>query len=646
MDLTYDRLRDHFLISDPGLFRLRAAIRGTITVLLSSAVLFYLSFYGHRPFLLALVGALMAMTGAFSADDRTIRAQKVTALWLPFVAAVSVAIGTFVLPWRAVAIVILLLFTFIAIDIRKYGPRWTTLGGIGYSSYFAALFFKVPPDQMWFVIIGIFVSGAFSYVVKFWIVPDRAQSAIAWSLSAYRAGLRRFVRAAQRELQTSVTLKLDREHLRARMVRVNELALLSEDAIMNASDAMPGSAALVRALQGRVFDLELSARRIFESLETRSREQTANDLALLEKGYRTLKANEAALIAEEDVSVPVVSASPQVAVATGLAKLRYSPLGQRLHFQTRQAVQATLATAIATLIGSAISTDRWYWAPLTAYVVFTGTTRGDSVRRAFHRLLGTASGVAAGLVLAYALHGERQWELAVLFISMFFAIFSIKASYAWYVFWLTTVIALFYSLLGLLTPELLYLRIEQTLIGGICGGACAFLVLPVSSKQSLRSEVAKLFAMLSDQLYDLTAVHLPRRERRVRVRALERELLTLRAIAGPLRGPLGRPVREETRIVVHGAAALVHFARQLIVFFPEDGTDMRMNAQALAKRASSLAERIPSTEFVDINEAMTGGARGDTWALDNPADQEAANYSLTRLAQSISAFETRFPPTS
>jgi hypothetical protein len=226
---------------------------------------------------------------------------------------------------------------------------------------------------------------------------------------------------------------------------------------------------------------------------------------------------------------------------------------------------------------------------------------------------------------------------------MFCAMFAIKSSYAWYVFWLTSVIAIFYSLLDLLTPGLLYLRIEQTLVGGLCGGVCAFLVLPVSTKRSLRHELAKLFTLLGDHLRDVTDATLPRRERRVRVRALERELLTLRAIAGPLRGPLGRPVREETRTVVHGAAALVHFARQVIVFFPDDSPQFKSVAQSLADRSHRLAGRIPLTEFVDLNHALTGGAHGETWAMENPPDQEATNYSLTRLAQSISAFETRFP---
>ncbi len=615
-------------------------------MIVTTIVLYYLSTFGHRPFLLALVGATMAMNGALMGDDRTIREQKVTALLNPTISSLSLALGVLAHPSQAVSMILLLVFTFGAIFIRRYGVRWTTLGAIAYTAYFSALFFKVPLDQMMFVIEGIVVAGLFSYAVKFWLVPDRARSAIAWSLSAYRASLRRFVRATRRELQNPITMKPNKELIRPRMVVVNELALLSEDAIVNASDALPGSAALVRALQGRVFDLELSARRIFESLNRRSRQDTAHDLDVLEKGYQSLRAGEQALVAEEEAATPLASTSTGVqgatiASATGVSKVRYSSLGDRFHFNTRQAIQATVATVIATIIGTMISQDRWYWAPLTAYVVFTGTTRGDSVRRAMSRLAGTAFGVAAGLAIAYVLHGDRDYSFAALFLGLFCAMFAIKASYAWYVFWLTTVIAMFYSLLDLLTPSLLYLRIEQTLIGGVCGGICAFFVLPISAKKSLRAELAKLFAMLSHTLTEISFQQLPRRERRIRVRGLERELLTLRAIAGPLAGPLGRPARQETRLVVHGAAALVHFARQLIVFYPEDAAALRDQVHQLVRRTQALAERIPNSDFNDI--ATPGATNADTWNLDPSPEQEAANHSLVRLAQAVTAFETRFP---
>ena len=210
-------------------------------------------------------------------------------------------------------------------------------------------------------------------------------------------------------------------------------------------------------------------------------------------------------------------------------------------------------------------------------------------------------------------------------------------------------VSIFYSLLGLLTPELLYLRIEQTLVGGLCGAAMSFLIFPVSTRTSLRIELARLFHLLSEQLNDVVKHAPPRRERRLRVRVLERELLTLRSIAGPLKNPLGAPVREETRIVVHFAAALVHYSRHLIVFFPEDSKlamGLRDEALSLSARVAALAARVEHVAYVDLTKVSAGGAQGLTWTEESPHDHESLTYSIARLAQSISAFETRFPPQS
>ncbi len=597
----------------------------------------------HRPFVLGLIGAMLVMNGAMVADDRTVQEQKITALLIAPIASISLMLGVFAAEWHAVVLIALLVFTFIGIYVRQFGSRWTTLGGMAYTAFFSSVFFRVPIDQTWFVCAGIFISGFCSFIIKFWIVPDRAHSAIRWSLSAYRAGLRRFILKARNELAKNQ--RRNREALRPQMVRVNELALLSEDSILNASDAIPGSGALVRALQGTVFDLELAARQIFESFEVRGANEILLELKDLEGRFALHKAQ--AVSAEEDEEAAVSSAAH---LSHSFAKVRYTALGSRFHFQTRQAIQATIATAVASVIGTMISTDRWYWAPLTAYIVFTGTTRGDSLRRAIQRFLGTAVGVAAGLGLATVLQGHRDWEMAAVFVAMFCAIFSIKSSYAWYAVWLTTLVAIFYSILGLLTPGLLYLRIEQTLLGGICGALATFLIFPVSARTSLRIELSRLFKMLSEQLTDVARGALPRRERRLRVRALERELLTLRAIAGPLHGPLGRPVREETRIVVHGAAAMVHFARHFIVFYSEAALEsskpdvVKVAAFALAERAANLSKAIESAKFVDLTVASPSNAPATSAVAEPKAHPpEAAIESLMRLAGSISAFESRFP---
>ncbi|MEJ1976746.1 MAG: hypothetical protein WDN49_12150 [Acetobacteraceae bacterium] len=49
----------------------------------------------------------------------------------------------------------------------------------------------------------------------------------------------------------------------------------------------------------------------------------------------------------------------------------------------RAAAQVTLASAVAMAGGLALSPNRWFWAVITAYVVFLGArSRGDAIYRA------------------------------------------------------------------------------------------------------------------------------------------------------------------------------------------------------------------------------------------------------------------------
>ena len=72
-----------------------------------------------------------------------------------------------------------------------------------------------------------------------------------------------------------------------------------------------------------------------------------------------------------------------------------------LNPSTKAAIQVAVATSAATILGELISPDRWYWAVLTAFLVFTGvSTRGEILTRAGHRIVGTIAGVVAGVLLA------------------------------------------------------------------------------------------------------------------------------------------------------------------------------------------------------------------------------------------------------
>lgn len=87
---------------------------------------------------------------------------------------------------------------------------------------------------------------------------------------------------------------------------------------------------------------------------------------------------------------------------------------------TRLALQITIAASLATVVGEAISASRWYWAVLTAFIVFVGTTtRGDILTRAYRRVAGTATGILVGVVAVWVAHDHKPWLMVICVIAAF-----------------------------------------------------------------------------------------------------------------------------------------------------------------------------------------------------------------------------------
>ena len=74
----------------------------------------------------------------------------------------------------------------------------------------------------------------------------------------------------------------------------------------------------------------------------------------------------------------------------------------------RQAIQATAVSAVAIAVGEALSP--WYWAALATYFSFIGTaSSGETFAKAWSRIVGTALGVAAGIIVVIWPSAIRGW---------------------------------------------------------------------------------------------------------------------------------------------------------------------------------------------------------------------------------------------
>lgn len=165
---------------------------------------------------------------------------------------------------------------------------------------------------------------------------------------------------------------------------------------------------------------------------------------------------------------------------------------------TRQAIQVCIAASLAIVTGELVSPDRWYWAVIAAFVIFAGTNSwGETLTKGWQRLLGTLLGVPAGVLVATLLTGHEIGALAGIFVCLFCAFYFMTVTYSLMTFWITTMLALLYGLLGQFSFGVLMLRIEETAIGAVIGATVAVVVLPTNTRTAIRADTRAFLTSLS-----------------------------------------------------------------------------------------------------------------------------------------------------
>ncbi|MFE2378650.1 FUSC family protein [Streptomyces sp. NPDC059398] len=166
---------------------------------------------------------------------------------------------------------------------------------------------------------------------------------------------------------------------------------------------------------------------------------------------------------------------------------------------TRTAFQVAVGSTLAIVGGEFLSSQRWYWAVLTCWVVFLNTaSTGEILVKGYRRLLGTVLGVVAGVALA-GLVGNHTWTaFALVLLFIFGMFFTAPLSYALMSFFVTAMLGLLYTLLNTYSLSVLVLRIEETALGAACGVIAAVLVLPVHTDRRTDEELGTVLDRLRD----------------------------------------------------------------------------------------------------------------------------------------------------
>lgn len=235
---------------------------------------------------------------------------------------------------------------------------------------------------------------------------------------------------------------------------------------------------------------------------------------------------------------------------------------------TRAAVQVAVGSTLAIVGGELLSTDRWYWAVLTCWIVFINTaSTGEILVKGYRRLLGTVFGVVAGIVLAGLVGSHTLTAFALVLVLIFAMFYTAPLSYTLMSFFVTAMLGLLYTLLHTYSWEVLVLRVEETALGAACGVVAAALVLPVNTDR----RTSELLVTVLERLAEVTEAAIgqlsggPADDLLDRARELDQALGDLRAATQPLTHPVTplRARRTTARYVVALLETCAYHARSL-----------------------------------------------------------------------------------
>ncbi|MFI8091129.1 FUSC family protein [Streptomyces sp. NPDC086080] len=235
---------------------------------------------------------------------------------------------------------------------------------------------------------------------------------------------------------------------------------------------------------------------------------------------------------------------------------------------TRAAVQVAVGSTLAIIGGELLSTDRWYWAVLTCWIVFINTaSTGEILVKGYRRLLGTVFGVVAGIALAAVVGRHTVAAFLLVLVLIFLMFYTAPLSYTLMSFFVTAMLGLLYTLLHTYSWEVLILRLEETALGAACGVAAAALVLPVRTDRRTNELLVTVLERLGE-VTDAAVVQLsggPAEDLLDRARELDQALGDLRGATQPLTHPVTplRARRTNARYVVALLETCAYHARSL-----------------------------------------------------------------------------------
>ncbi|WP_133851981.1 FUSC family protein [Labedaea rhizosphaerae] len=683
-------LWDRFVAWDPGLGRLRLAVAGALSMASALGVefaIFSVAGAAAQTTLVAtLLGSVVAMMGSMALLNEQGAGTKIlTAAFFPVAIGVGILAGVAVGGHTDLMLAVFVAVMFVAVFVRRFGVAFFFYGFMTWMGYFFAAFLKATMATVPTLLIAVGIGTAWVLLLSLTFMRTNPLRTLGHVVRAFDARARAVARAGADLLEDVVEgrrTERARRALRRQQDRLADVALLVEgwsgepgalpegwsgpalrrrliDAHQGVDTIAAAALALADGDRGtarealRLLDRlarhdDAAAARLARNLTSAPEHWPARHLAVATLEFVELAASRSVpppAAAEVDEFEPAVSlamgnlpGSASVAADVPARGGRWNPLA-RVDLTTRQAVQVAVAGALAIVLGRELDTTRYYWAVIAAFVMFAGTaTRSESFIKGVNRVVGTLVGLFASIWLADLTSGSTALVLITIVASMFFGFYLLQVSYVYMIFFVTIMVGQLYTVLHQFSDGLLVLRLEETAVGALAGFVVALVVLPLSTRDTVRTArdgVLTALAELLDAASQCLAGECSPAGLDARSRGLDDRVRGLALVAKPLTRPLvwrNSPSRTRHRLTLY--AALAGHARALTVALRRPGP--RQDAERAAQASRSLAAA--ATELT----AATPGRREP--AAERPlADADAALFDGGCTPEDLASDPVRLP---
>lgn len=664
-----------------------------------------------------LLGTVIAMMGSMALTGTQVWPKVRTAVFFPVAIGSGMLPGIVVTGHRDWMLIVFVAVMYLAVFIRRFGMAYFFYGFMVWMGYFFAVFLRATLSDLPSLLSAVAVSTGWVLLLSMTVLRTNPRRKLRRVRRAFDARARAVARVCADLLRADpddVRVQArTRRRLHSRQLRLAEAALIIEG-WSSEPGALPEPWS-APALRRRLLDAHVAIDELAIAAESLvlARGRLAAEAAriaghLARRDYRTAGQLARALLALDqiaagggadhdcfaqhlaaaaldfttlvaqadapsDASAGAASAepddaeefSPAVTLALGLlpgspavagdvdARGSWNPLS-RMSLTSRQAVQVAVAGALAIVLGRQVSETRYYWAVIAAFIAFTGTaTRSETFIKAGNRVLGTLLGLGAGVGLVHVTAGHTIWLLVTVVASMTCGFYVVNVSYAGMIFFVTIMVSQMYSALHEFSPGLLVLRLEETAVGAAVGVAVALLVLPTSTRDTVRAARKQYFEALAD-LLRATVLHLSGEPVPVRedddeeepaglealIRALDLRLRQLALVARPLTRSLGRPLiwRNDPRVVRHRLTLHADLNRRIRALamagrrVPDRADpELVVAGTALADAAAALAEVVPHSGRADDSVARPLATAERLLLSRRPTDSSGLLPMLTRI---------------